>query len=246
MILDINQFASVMLIFSDMHFLMFCFLLMIVQFLCSMHRDRALEPKHKVFLSHSGAQKDFVEQLCYDLKRCDRTPFFDKCRYSLEIGDNFPEVIFEAIKHCDVGILILSKEFFTRSKWPMLELVAMVKENESRKGNKIRIMPVFYCISRDECCDHENHEQWMSQWKAWAYKDKRISIEEWEKALKIFGPTTGLVFNIKSGEVKFREEIVNNVCRISLPETRWDDSEVQGRTRLCEVRFTYFSFNLKI
>ena len=42
---------------------------------CSEH---VLEPKHKVFLSHSGAQKDFVEQLCVDLQRLDRYPFIDK------------------------------------------------------------------------------------------------------------------------------------------------------------------------
>lgn len=33
---------------------------------------------HNIFLSHSGAQKNFVEQLCEDLQRAKQSPFFDK------------------------------------------------------------------------------------------------------------------------------------------------------------------------
>jgi hypothetical protein len=71
-----------------------------------------------------------------DLEQCDRYPFFDKRWDSLPIGRNFPKLIFEAIEQCEVGVVVLSKEFFTRSKWPMLELAAMVKRS------KIVIIPV--------------------------------------------------------------------------------------------------------
>lgn len=68
-----------------------------------------------MFLNHIGAQKSFVEQLCVDLERCDRYPFFDTRRYSLPYGENFPNLIFEAIEHCEVGVVILSEEYFIRS-----------------------------------------------------------------------------------------------------------------------------------
>jgi hypothetical protein len=73
--------------------------------------DQSLESKHKVFLSHSGAQKDFVEHLCVDLERCDRYPFFDKRRNSFRIGEKFPKLIFDAIEQCWVAVVVLSESF---------------------------------------------------------------------------------------------------------------------------------------
>lgn len=197
--------------------------------------EAVLEAKHKVFLSHSGAQKAFVEQLCLDLERCDRYPFFDKRRHSLGIGEHFPNVIFRAIRQCQVAVLILSEEFFTRTKWPMLEMAGMV---ESKKQNPILvIMPVFLGISREQCRNVDNHSRWMSVWRKWAQVDSRINVKEWEEALSLFGPTNALTYNDTLGEVKFREEIVEAICERVRPETRWDDSHVRGRTRLCKVRW---------
>jgi hypothetical protein len=114
-------------------------------------RDEAvLEAKHKVFLSHSGAQKNFVEQLCVDLERYDRYPFFDKRRHSLGIGQHFPKAIFQAIRQCQVGVVILSEEFFTRTKWPMLELAALVESKKQSSNSELVIMPVFLGISREQ------------------------------------------------------------------------------------------------
>ncbi|KAG0559634.1 hypothetical protein KC19_10G120200 [Ceratodon purpureus] len=191
-----------------------------------------LEAKHKVFLSHSGAQKDFVEQLCVDLERCDRHPFFDKRRSSLPIGEKFPPLIFDAIRQCHAGVLVLSKEFFTKTKWPMLELVAMVRELKS-PNSRLKLIPVFYKLPREEWLDDENRSKWIAQWKEWANVDERICIEEWKKALDALKSINSLM--MRDGEVQLRKEIVDAVCKIVLPETRWDDSHVQGRSRLCEI-----------
>ncbi|KAG0559628.1 hypothetical protein KC19_10G119600 [Ceratodon purpureus] len=191
-----------------------------------------LEAKHKVFLSHSGAQKDFVEQLCVDLERCDRHPFFDKRRSSLPIGEKFPPLIFDAIRQCHAGVLVLSKEFFTKTKWPMLELVAMVRELKS-PNSRLKLIPVFYKLSREEWLDHDNRSKWITQWKEWASVDERICIEEWKKALDALKSINSLM--MRDGEVHLRREIVDGVCKLVLPETRWDDSHVQGRSRLCEI-----------
>ncbi|KAG0603715.1 hypothetical protein M758_10G115900 [Ceratodon purpureus] len=191
-----------------------------------------LEAKHKVFLSHSGAQKDFVEQLCLDIERCDRHPFFDKRRSSLPIGEKFPPLIFDAIRQCHAGVLVLSKEFFSKTKWPMLELVAMVRELKS-PNSRLKLIPVFYKLSREEWLDDENRLEWFAQWKEWASVDERICIEEWKKALDVLKSINSLM--MRDGEVHLRREIVDAVCKLVLPETRWDDSHVQGRSRLCEI-----------
>ncbi len=74
-------------------------------------RHVGLEPKHKIFLSHSGAQKQFVEYLIEELVRCLRYPVFDLREDSLPVGENFPELIFRAIEQCYVGVVILSEDF---------------------------------------------------------------------------------------------------------------------------------------
>lgn len=197
-----------------------------------MYRDD-IPSKHKIFLSHSGAQKDFVEQLCLDIQTHDRYPFLDIQRNSLPIGVHFPNEIFKAIRHCQVGVLILSKEFFTRTKWPMLELAALV--NMKNQNAKLIIIPVFLGITHKECRKKKNHIQWLSKWKEWANLDNRIDVQEWMEALKILGPTNHISYNKVFGEIKCRKEIVQAICKWVPPETRWYDFHIQGKTRLCEV-----------
>ena len=53
-----------------------------------------LKPKHTIFMSHSGAQKNFVEQLCEDLIRAKQAPFFDKRPDSLPKGEKLHNSFF--------------------------------------------------------------------------------------------------------------------------------------------------------
>ena len=193
--------------------------------------DHILEDIQKIFLSHSGAQAGFAEQLCVELKRCDRHPFFDKDRDSLPVGENFPNLIFKAIQQCQVGVLILSEEYFTRTKWPMLEFAAMAK----RHGEDFQIMPVYFGISLAECRNPVTHKRWLKIWQRWAQDDRRIHLEEWKKALRLLRPTTSLIYTEGSSEVKFREDIVNAVCRRVPPATMMDDSYVRGKSRFSKV-----------
>ena len=95
-----------------------------------MFRNPRLEPKHKIFLSHSGTQKNFTAQLCEDLIRVSHFPFFDKRPDSLPKGKEFPSLLFKAARQCWVAILVLPEEFFTRSKWPMVELNEFVQAQD--------------------------------------------------------------------------------------------------------------------
>ena len=186
-----------------------------------------------MFLSHSGIQKSFVEQLCLDVERSDRVPFFDKRRESLPIGEHFPNIIFQSIQQCQVGVVVLSKDFFSCTKWPMLELVAMVKLK--LQNSNFKIIPIFLGISHSQCRDETNHKKWLVLWDGWARQDDRIDIQEWKKALEVFGPTNGISCN-DLDEVTCRKEIVEAICKIIPPESSiWDDSHVQGRIWICKV-----------
>ncbi|KAG0608491.1 hypothetical protein M758_8G109700 [Ceratodon purpureus] len=196
-------------------------------------RDKnLLEPKHSIFLSHSGAQKNFVEQLCLDIEAHDRYPFFDRRRGSLPIGCHYPNVIFEAIKQCQVAVVVVSEEYFSRSRWPMLELAALVKRKTHDPG--LIIMPVFLGMTCEQFRKKENHVRWLKQWQCWAEKDNRIIVEDWQATLKVIGHSNGISLD-RADEVRCRQEIVQAVCEEILPELRSDDSHVQGRRRLCKV-----------
>lgn len=199
------------------------------------------ERQHNVFLSHSGAQKDFVEQLCLDLQQCHRFPFFDKLPSSLPIGEEFPSHIFNAIERCRVGVLILSQDFFVKSKWPMLEFVAMEKEFKAFKtksrvcGYGISIIPVYFGISLDKCRDLLTRAGWVETWEKWAKVDKRIKVEEWENALKILSRLNSLIFKDGTSHVEFREQIIRAICKATPPEIKLEDDHIQGKARICQV-----------
>lgn len=199
---------------------------------------QVLEPKHEIFLSHSGAQKDFVEQLCEDLERRDYYLFFDICQDSLPIGKEFSKLIFQAIQQCQVGVVTLLNEFFERSKWPMLELAAMIKKKTILDANFI-IIPIFLDITHIECCRKENHSLWLSTWHGWPEFDNRINIQDWMIVMEIFGHTTSLSYKEGLNKVKFQIVIVETFLQDSamMPsKTRMDDSYIQGRSRLCQIR----------
>jgi len=91
-----------------------------------------------VFLSHSGAQKPFVQELLADLKAENHCPFYDDEESSLPKGEHFVPRILKAARHCR---LVLSEEFLT-SKWPMIELVEFVKVRKNdNKG--LKLLPLY-------------------------------------------------------------------------------------------------------
>lgn len=203
-------------------------------------REPELEPKHKIFLSHSGSQKDFTEQLCVDLERWQYYPFFDKRSNSLPKGRKYPELIFQAAQQCEVAVLILSEEFFTRSKWPMLELEAFV-DAQKENHEKLSILPVYLGISRDECTKNEAKRlEWVCVWRLWAESDTRINIEKWKDALRVLGPSNGIEYVRSLGEVLLRKEIVNAVRCLVQPENMRSVGQIEGRARICKVRGVFF------
>ncbi|KAG0556588.1 hypothetical protein KC19_11G065200 [Ceratodon purpureus] len=195
--------------------------------------DPKLQPKHKIFLSHSGAQKDFVEQLCEDLERFHRFPFFDKREDSLPKGERFPDLIFQAAKQCRVAVVVVSEEFFTRTKWPMLELDAFVKAQKERNGYP-RILPLFFKLSRAQCRESARRELGLEVWRGWARHDSKIVVEDWVNALDVFGPINGLEYR-SEGEVSYRRAARSAIIRLVPPELQFDTTSYQGSERFCKL-----------
>ncbi|KAG0561331.1 hypothetical protein KC19_9G056000 [Ceratodon purpureus] len=201
--------------------------------------------KHKVFLSHSGAQKEFVEQLCVDLEaRGYIFPFFDKRQHSLPKGKDFVPLIKEAAQRCHVAVIVLSEKFLS-SKWPMIELAEFHAAQQA--GNKqLNMLPLFYKLGVDDLDDGAIENRWMLRWRQLAKDDRRIDVEKWGAAVRALRKANGVVSG-KNGtsEVGYRKEIVQSIFRLSPPDLLYGSSrEMVGYDRMCEIargRFVKFA-----
>ena len=193
--------------------------------------EPCLEPKHKIFLSHSEAQKDFTWQLCEDLERVHHFPFFDK-RDSLSKGEL--DVLLHAMRHVQLVVLVLSDDFFTSSKWPMLELVEFVKAQESTNTH-LRILPLFLGITRKQLQEKRRLELWEQRWNDMAREDARINVKEWVDALSKVCLMNGMEYNVAEGHVRFRKKVVQAVYNLVPPDVEWDVSHVQSMEQISQV-----------
>ncbi|KAG0570618.1 hypothetical protein KC19_6G175400 [Ceratodon purpureus] len=201
--------------------------------------DPILERKHRIFLSHSGAQKDFVEILCEALENHGRFPFFDRRPSSLPKGESFPELILTAARQCRMGVVVVSEEYFM-SKWPMIELDAFVQtwltQKEQQSETKLKIVPLFYGLSLVEFEKEERRAAWYSRWEDLAKEDERININSWKVSLRQLKRFNGIEYYPRTtGLMAYREEIVKQICREVPADVKWDDSHVQGGSKLCQV-----------
>jgi hypothetical protein len=134
------------------------------------------------------------------------------------------------------------------SKWPMIELNAFVRAHKlsckSRSfGGGSKILPLFYGLSVSDLEDIDRRRKWLRQWETLAKEDqkKRIVVNEWKSALEILGSFNGLDYDRVLKEITAYEmKIVSVVCESIVPDIKWDDSHVQGKSRICKV------FNMSI
>ena len=187
--------------------------------------------QQKIFLSHAGMEKDFVEQLCEDLD--DKYPgriFFDKDPLSLPHGESFPNHILEAAQNCEVAVVVISESYFKR-KWPMIELAEFVS---SQSQFPKKILPLFYKLSVEEFKDPKRQDKWFKEWKN--FKDSRIDekmLETWKGALRSIYSLNGIEMIRGEGELSYRETIVRAICDMVSPVIEFDVSHVECKDRIC-------------
>ncbi|XP_057845451.2 disease resistance protein ADR2 isoform X1 [Cryptomeria japonica] len=187
-----------------------------------------------VFLSHSGKQKNFIRQLYRDLTNQGVSCFFDQDRESLPVGEDFPSRIFAAAKTCKVAVLLLSMDFL-QSKWPMQELAAFVNAKK-KKNPDLKILPLFFLISPFALKNiTADEEKWKQLEKS---EEKRA---EWHQALSAIRQINGLKFSEGDDEVKFRDEIVEEIWHLlTKPSPRYHFPCMQGQTRMCQEVADFF------
>ncbi|KAI5063037.1 hypothetical protein GOP47_0021584 [Adiantum capillus-veneris] len=187
-----------------------------------------------IFLSHSGAQKGFAKDLYRTLTSHGFSTFFDQNRDSLPLGEDFPRHILTAASACKLALVVLSDEYLS-SKWPMIELCAVMHATPS-----VKILPLFFRLVPDDLKRKGNLKKWHSKWRAFAKQDKRISLMEWEKAVQSLRSLHGLAYDAtgQEGELTYIERIVNNILSSQgplAPRKMFETSYVKGRDRLCKV-----------
>lgn len=111
---------------------------------CSYRDQLHLNSIHRMFLSHAGTKKDFVEQLYEDLENiypC-RT-YFDKDGDSLPKGEKFLNKISFPARECQVAVVVISESYF-RCKGPMKELPTFVQAQS--QFSELKVLPLFYML----------------------------------------------------------------------------------------------------
>lgn len=129
---------------------------------------------------------------------------------------------------------MLSEEFFTRGKWPMIELNEFVQAQASTNSG-LEILPLFFGISVAQFQDPRRRKNWEKAWQDWADEDGRIDVNQWVRALSVLGGLNGMEYVAAVGEVTYREKVVAAVCKLIPPDLKWDVSHVQSTPKLCEV-----------
>jgi hypothetical protein len=119
-------------------------------------------------------QKDFVDQLCVNLERAKRTSFFD--RRSLLKGEEFGQWLLTAAQECVVAVVVVSEQYFSRSKWPMLELAIIVQA-----PSRPRILPLFLLFCK-EFKKLKRRQRWFALWEEWAKADPYVHSSAWKEA----------------------------------------------------------------
>ena len=105
-----------------------------------------------------------------------------------------------------------------------------------KKDKTLKILPLFFGLNVGEFSDSARQEEWFKKWETMAKKDHRIKVGEWKECLKWFGAFNGLVYDRHSKEVvAYRKEIVSNICKSIPSDIKYDESHVQGRSKLCQL-----------
>lgn len=197
-------------------------------------------PKHTIFLSHSGKQKEFTRFLFNGLNNACYLPFFDASDESLRKGEEWFPTMMDAARQCRVAILVLTDDFFLNSKWPMIELNEFAK---AKKGSnpKLRILPLYFGITHEQF--NVKKMEWLRAWKKWKVQDKRIDLKEWEKSLSIIKENNPLTLKSGEGWDIFITRVVKAICGLVEPDVKFKVPENPSIQHLSQVSITLNHFS---
>lgn len=107
-----------------------------------------LEKEYDVFISHASEDKDeVVRPLAIALKNEGLVVWYDE--FELKIGDSLRKKIDKGLANSKFGIVVLSKNFFTKG-WTNYELDGIITKAVS--GEQV-ILPIWHNITKKEVID---------------------------------------------------------------------------------------------
>lgn len=99
--------------------------------------------KIKIFISHASEDKESIASaLAYALRRYNIDVWYDE--FSLTVGDSLTESISKGLANCDYGLVILSRNFFSKN-WTKKELNGL--RSRAYSGDKNIILPIWHEIT---------------------------------------------------------------------------------------------------
>jgi hypothetical protein len=127
----------------------------------------------------------------------------------------FPDHLVQKIENTDLGIVIVSEEFFQK-KWPMIELMRFMELYMVPKPPKLRVLPVFYKLAPEAVRKHVEDEDWKKCWMEMSTERHPI---DWEKCTKVVKTLCGMngvqyIYGDRSHEDKFIGDIKKAVREI--------------------------------
>lgn len=199
--------------------------------------DRVRSPKCDIFFSSSTTEDWFVAQLCEDLRRRNRVPFFEAQDARMSTS-NIEEYEFcqSDIEKCKMVVVVVSEEYCT-SSCKLTQLHHIMKA--SVKNKNLKILPVFFGLNVDEICKRQ--EGWFKVLEktstfnaSWPNK-----LDDWKQSLKLILCFNGLVYNQDSkleGLVGYRKMIVSTICKVVPPTmSHLDEIHFQECSKVCKV-----------
>jgi len=102
------------------------------------------------------------------------------------------------------------------------------------------LLPLFYKASVGDLSKEAIEKEWRPQWmKLVRHSNGRSMddmVEEWAAAVRLLRGVNGLNFELfGKSEVRYRDEIVNQISMVAPSDLIYDMFEIVGCDRICKV-----------
>jgi len=145
----------------------------------------------RVFISHAGgpdgSNKNFPLWLYEALlsHRWSRSKSLVKIFLdieSIEYGTSLPQKILEELARFDVGLVVVTPDFFQR-KWTMIELIKFVEVQKEDREGRIRVLPLFYKLTPGELKQGLVEGRWDQYWAKFSEDNLPLQLQECRDAV---------------------------------------------------------------
>jgi hypothetical protein len=176
----------------------------------------------RIFISHTGGPTGHEKNFAINLSTA-LTSEAKSLRYSYDVfidremdkGKYFPDLLFHKIEKTDLGLVIVSKEFF-KKEWPMVELMKFMELYE-HKPPKVLVLPLFYKLTPKDVRFHLKKGLWEEWWiKMSTEQNHPIDLQKCREVVKTLCSMNGVeyIYRDESHEAEYIADILKAVRKI--------------------------------